>query len=387
MNCVSMNIKINKLHEHPEADIVPLMRKREYAELRESMQKHGFLESKPLEISRDYAILDGRHRYRIAKELGITEVPYIYADLRGYAELEYIAYAAIQRRQLTDDQRAAMILDLKRRMNEDAARNRRNSPHPNLNDLNNLETSSEIFKPRDTRHERAEIAKVTDWKMRQVDEIDRMAKQQRGYAEAMKLLGDIRNGSTTINQAHRVLKQQKQRAQIKDLKPVQGKYNLIVIDPPWEFKSEYDPQGWRGPGDYPTMTLQQIKDIKLPAADNCILWLWVVEAHHRQVWEVLEAWGFEHKDTLIWKKDSMRLGVWLRHQHEYCFLAVKGKPVFLGGKETTILEAPVKMHSEKPDAFYEMAKRLSPYEPQQCLDYFARKKREGWTVFGDEVEA
>ena len=48
-----------------------------------------------------------------------------------------------------------------------------------------------------------------------------------------------------------------------------------------------------------------------------------------------------------------------------------------------MLNAPRRKHSEKPDEFYKLVEKASPYKAK--LDYFARKKREGWEVYGDEV--
>jgi N6-adenosine-specific RNA methylase IME4 len=40
-------------------------------------------------------------------------------------------------------------------------------------------------------------------------------------------------------------------------------------------------------------------------------------------------------------------------------------------------------HSQKPDAFYEQLNRLNGNK----IDLFARKKRKGWDVWGNEVES
>ena len=49
-----------------------------------------------------------------------------------------------------------------------------------------------------------------------------------------------------------------------------------------------------------------------------------------------------------------------------------------------VVIAPVTEHSEKPDEVYRRIERLYP-APR--LELFARKPREGWTVWGDEVPA
>ena len=66
-------------------------------------------------------------------------------------------------------------------------------------------------------------------------------------------------------------------------------------------------------------------------------------AHLRVAFDVVEAWGFEY--LLTWVKDRMGTGEWLRGQTGHCILAIRGKPVFIHGSHTTVLEAARREHS------------------------------------------
>jgi hypothetical protein len=48
----------------------------------------------------------------------------------------------------------------------------------------------------------------------------------------------------------------------------------------------------------------------------------------------------------------MGIGDWLRGQTEHCLMAVRGKPTVSLSNETTLLRAPVRAHSQKPEEFY-----------------------------------
>ena len=174
-----------------------------------------------------------------------------------------------------------------------------------------------------------------------------------------------------------------QKEQIKKLEQPKGKYNLIVIDPPWD-SGEYNPNGFRVGIKYPSMSLEEIKNIKLPAADDCIVWVWGIDKYLKETLNIIEQWGLQRKGTFIWDKVSMGMGKWLRFQHEYCFLCIKGKPKFYGENFRSVLNEKRTKHSTKPDGFYSLVENASPYKTK--LDYFARKKREGWDVYGDEVK-
>jgi hypothetical protein len=53
-----------------------------------------------------------------------------------------------------------------------------------------------------------------------------------------------------------------------------GVFETIVIDPPWPYGTHYDPDGRRAASPYPEMSLEELIKLELPAADDCILWLW-----------------------------------------------------------------------------------------------------------------
>ncbi len=205
---------------------------------------------------------------------------------------------------------------------------------------------------------------------------------------------DIDNGVTSVSAEYQKLKKeakkQRHRETIERLdtelkSTVDGNFDVIVIDPPWPyglmFDERYDPAGRRGATPYPEMSLEKIKVLKLPAADDCILWLWTTHRFLRYSFEVLDAWGFRDVSVLTWVKDRMGLGVWLRTQTEYAIMAVKGKPKIRLTNQTTVINGPMREHSRKPDEFYAMVDSLCI---GRKLDYFSREPREGWEQFGND---
>jgi len=169
---------------------------------------------------------------------------------------------------------------------------------------------------------------------------------------------------------------------IKTIEPIKNKFDIIVIDPPWDYGIEYDSDGHRGTADYPTMSLEEIKNINLPAKDNCVLWLWTTNTFMHEAFHILEAWGFEPKTILTWGKVKMGVGRWLRNITEHCILATRGnvKNLFDNTKFTTLLiEERSNLHSEKPNSFYEMVNEICFGNK---IDYFGRKEKEGWSIYG-----
>lgn len=166
-----------------------------------------------------------------------------------------------------------------------------------------------------------------------------------------------------------------------------GIYPTIVVDPPWSYSNKSGRHGAAANADYiqnRTMTLDEVAlfDIKRWVPEECHLYLWVTDAYVGHAYTITEAWGFDAKATLVWIKDRFGMGNYYRHQHELCIFAVKGKMRLSRMNASTVFNAPVTKHSEKPDEFYRLVESCSP---GPYLDVFARKKRAGWDVYGDEV--
>jgi len=58
----------------------------------------------------------------------------------------------------------------------------------------------------------------------------------------------------------------------------------------------------------------------------------------------------------------MGTGEWLRGQTEHCLLATRGRPIFLHGSHTTMLQAATPgKHSRKPEEFYFLVGETCPW--------------------------
>ena len=139
----------------------------------------------------------------------------------------------------------------------------------------------------------------------------------------------------------------------------------------------------RAANPYPSMTIEEITDLDVEtrAHKDCVLWLWTTNAHIREAFVIVDAWGFTFKTILTWVKDRMGTGDWLRGQTEHCLMAVRGKPVIQLTNQTTALHGAMRKHSQKPEEFYQLVESLCPGSK---LDMFARQAREGWVSHGNE---
>jgi N6-adenosine-specific RNA methylase IME4 len=167
-------------------------------------------------------------------------------------------------------------------------------------------------------------------------------------------------------------------------------YDVIYCDPPWRRSNDVPKSSVDN--HYSTMTTEKICAMKVPAAENCILFMWTIVPMQREAFEVLDAWGFEYKSQLVWYKNTrMGCGWWVRNNHEPLFIATRGKCKLPPPKLRipSVFCAPRSRHSSKPDQIRDW---IAKWNPGNKLEMFAREytgfwpKPEGWDTFGSEVK-
>ena len=166
---------------------------------------------------------------------------------------------------------------------------------------------------------------------------------------------------------------------------VEGLFPVISADPPWQFLT-YSQNGMDRSADnhYPTMTLEDILAMQIPATPDAFLGLWATAPMLPQALEVMAAWGFVYRSQCIWVKDRIGTGYWVRNQHEILLIGTRGNIPAPSQPWSSVITAPRGAHSEKPAIFYEMIEAYFPNLPR--LELFARGPREGWTVHGNESD-
>lgn len=162
------------------------------------------------------------------------------------------------------------------------------------------------------------------------------------------------------------------------------RFGTIYADPPWL----YGNQATRGAtGDhYPGMTPAEVAALPVRdvVADNAHLHLWTTNAFLFDAREVIESWGFTYKSCFVWVKPQMGMGNYWRVSHEFCLLGVRGAAPFGSHSEMSWREWPRGRHSAKPERMYELIEQVSP---GPFLELFARRRREGWSSWGNGIES
>lgn len=179
------------------------------------------------------------------------------------------------------------------------------------------------------------------------------------------------------------------RAAIARLPSRRGPSRVLVADPPWKF-SDSLPKFKRGAAkNYSVLTVDDICDTPIPPMmDDSVLFLWRVSSMQEEALRVMRAWGYRQKSEIVWEKLTKNeklhfgMGRYTRMSHEVCLIGVRGKCFPKVRNVRSVFAAPKGAHSEKPQAFYDIVEELydGPY-----AELYARKYRQGWDTFGDEL--
>ncbi|TMS09126.1 Methyltransferase-like protein 4 [Larimichthys crocea] len=149
-----------------------------------------------------------------------------------------------------------------------------------------------------------------------------------------------------------------------------SKFDLIVMDPPWENKSVKRSRR------YSFLPSTQLKRLPVPllASPNCLVVTWVTNrpSHLRFVRdELYPHWGVEVVAEWFWVKTCFQ---------PFSSSVTSEVPV---EDQRLIVSVPSALHSQKPS----LSEVLKPYVggEAKCLELFARCLQPGWTSWGNEV--
>ena len=236
----------------------------------------------------------------------------------------------------------------------------------------------------------------------QVSRFEQLAKHPEAVEQAKteaREKGEVVTRSAALNKikeerkaAHRAEREQAVAEQIKtengksiDLFNTTEKYRVIYADPPWSYGDKQNIDGLGGAvKHYPTMKLEEICELPIPAEDNSVLFLWVTSPLLEDSFKVINAWGFKYKTSFVWDKIAHNMGHYNSVRHEFLLVATKGSCT---PDNIKLFDSVVSInrteHSKKPEEFRNIIDTLYTYGKK--LELFARDAAEGWDVWGNMI--
>lgn len=216
-----------------------------------------------------------------------------------------------------------------------------------------------------------------------------------------------------VKDLQRAMRQKKHRDRYVEKELPRGKFRVIYLDPPWNFKdsgftTETDAYN-KAERHYPTLTIDQLRElapqIQEISARDSVMAMWCPVPLLPTGCELLAEYGFEFKTEYVWHKVSDKTGKgqntashYSKLEHEVLLIGTRGKMPEPGMEiahkfpSVQAYPRPVddngdQIHSRKPAAYREMLDQLWPCitkTKNDRIELFAREGADGWDTWGNE---
>lgn len=376
---------------HPAAAIFPLLTGEPFDALVADVAARGLIQ--PI-VRLDGAILDGRNRLRACMAAGVEPR---FEEYTGNDPLAFVVSTNLHRRHLSESQRAmvaarvanlgegrpsetapieavsqtaaATLLNVGRSAVQRAAVVQRDAVPELIAAVERDDIAVSVA---------ADIARLPEPEQRLIDLNDK-----RAVLDAAKAIRTERADEKRAARTELLVNLSNRNAPLPD-----RRYPIIYADPPWQY--DFSPSNDRAiENHYPTMPIEDILalDVASIATPDAMLFLWAPPSFIKKGLAVLEAWGFELATSLVWVKDRIGTGIYVRQRHEYLLLGKRGQPITPrpGSQPDSVIEAPRQEHSAKPPEAYALIERMYPNLPK--IELFARAPRDGFDAWGNQAEA
>jgi len=339
-------------------------------DLVESIKRNGVIV--PIWITADNQIIAGHRRVDACKRLGLTVIP---CQIKVYSEKLVIETNRYRQKTWAEKLKESEALDL---IYSAEAKERQVDGGRLKGEMKLVQTFAQASKSRQ------KVAKALGTSHTQLKKVETIA------TCCPELLTKIDSGETTVNRVYNDIKRveqvEKNEALKQDIPAPVGVYDVVVIDPPWPIKKIVRDVAPNQVAelDYPTMSIDEIKALEIPAACDCHLFAWTTHKYLPDTFDIISGWGFKYVCCFVWHKNGGFQPFGLpQYNCEMVIYCRKGVPKFRDLKSFPVcFNADRGKHSEKPIEFYEMIKRVTS---GSRLDMFGRKAIKGFSSWGNEI--
>jgi len=182
-----------------------------------------------------------------------------------------------------------------------------------------------------------------------------------------------------------------------DCRTVLPTYDVIIADPPWSYYGDQNKMGACGK-EYQTLGDRDLLDWRYPLSERGVLFMWATCPRLDFAIDCLRSHGLHFRGVaFVWvktKTDGTPIGAQgvrpsiVKPLTEIVLAASykrTGRPLPLDCESIRqTVFAPKQAHSQKPEEVQDRIELM--YPTARKAEFFARRHRDGWDCFGNELE-
>ncbi len=173
-----------------------------------------------------------------------------------------------------------------------------------------------------------------------------------------------------------------------------NKYDIILADPPWSYQQFSEKKHGSAKAHYDLMSNEDLYELPVEAIakKDCVLFMWATFPKLKEAITLLESWGFRYVTVaFVWVKLNKGgvgyfhgVGFHTASNVEIVLLGKKGNLKRVDNSISQLIVSKLRQHSRKPDELYVKIEKLYGGDKNK-IELFARERREGWDVFGNQL--
>lgn len=346
-----------------------------------SIQSVGLLH--PVVITADHRLIAGARRLEAVKRLGWREVPVTVVRLDRLILGERDENA--QRLDLTPSE-AVALAEAIRPLEQEAARARQASAGPATG--KGRKRSGSGKKSEAVGQSRDKVAASVGLSASTLTKAEAVVRAAQRNPREFGAVQDEMDRTGNVTKAYHKVQQAERKTERQTQIWPEGRYGVILADPPWRPDVGLLDPSRQIENQYPTMTSAELEalapQIQRLALRDCVLVMWTTAQKIGEAAALIAVWGFTIKSGAVWVKPSVGMGYWFRQRHELLILATRGMPATPADADRpdSVIESPRGRHSAKPGIVYELLDRMFPGVPK--VELFSRGPRPGFAAWGNE---
>ena len=283
----------------------------EYKELEKSCLEYGIRDAI---VTWQGYIIDGHNRYEIAQKHNLDYKTFeMQFDDSDYVKA-WMIINQFARRNIIEWQKGVLGEQLEKIEEKIGLKEKIKGGELNKEDLSIIDKSY-IKKDNERHNTQKKVSKELGWSTGKYG-MFKVVKKRASKEQIKKL----ENNDATINQVYQEIKKEEKKEELEqirlniqkevkkvDIEDIPEKFDVIYADPPWRYDFA-ESSNRKIENHYTTMQTSDIAKMKVPAKENCVLFMWATAPKLLEALDVMKGWGFTYKTHGIWDKEKIGMG-------------------------------------------------------------------------------